>query len=40
MYYFEDLTLQEISKVENCSISSVKESIDSGITKLKKNIKK
>lgn len=40
MYYFEDLTLQEISKVENCSISSVKESIDSGISKLKKNIKK
>jgi len=39
MYYFENMTLQEIAKIERCSIMSVKESIDSGINKLRKNLK-
>lgn len=39
MYYFENMTLQEIAKIEGCSIMSVKESIDSGINKLRKNLK-
>lgn len=39
MYYFDDMTLKEIAKIEKCSIMSVKESIDSGINKLRKNLK-
>lgn len=39
MYYFEDKTLQEIAKIENCSIMSVKESIDTAKEKLKKILK-
>lgn len=39
LYYFEDKTLKEIAEIEHCSIMSVKESIDAGITKLKKIIK-
>ena len=36
MYYYIDLTLREIAEIENCSIMSVKNSIDTGIKKLKK----
>ena len=35
MYYFEDMNLREIAEKEGCSIMSVKESIESGIKKLK-----
>ena len=38
-YYFEDKTLQQIANEENCAVQSVKESIEAGITKLKKNLK-
>ena len=39
MYYFEDMTLKQIAELEHCSIMSVKESINSGINKLRKIIK-
>jgi len=38
-YYFENKTLQQIADEENCSIASVKESLDSSINKLRKNLK-
>ena len=40
MYYFEEKTLCEISIIENCSIMSVKDSIDAGIKKIKEKLKK
>ena len=40
MYYFKDLNLREIATIEHCSITSVKESIDSALVKLRKKIKK
>ena len=39
-YYFENKTLQKISEEEGCSITSVKESLDSSINKLRKKLKK
>lgn len=39
MYYFEDKTLQEIAKIENVHFTTIKESIDSGIKKLKNLLK-
>ena len=39
MYYFEDMTLNQIAQLEKCSIISVKESIDTAIKKLQKNLK-
>lgn len=39
LYYFEDKTLKEIAEIEGCSIMSVKESIDTGVTKLRKILK-
>lgn len=39
MYFFEDMNLREIAEKEGCSIMSVKESIDSGISKLQKKLK-
>lgn len=36
MYYFEDMTLKEIAEKEGCHLMSVKDSITSGIEKLKK----
>ena len=38
-YYFENKTLQQIAEEEGCSIMSVKESLDSSINKLRKNLK-
>ena len=38
-YYFEDMKLREIATEEDCSIMSVKDSIDSGIEKLRKILK-
>lgn len=35
-YYFEDLNFSEIARIEECDESSVRESIYSGINKLKK----
>ena len=39
-YYFENKTLQKIAEEEECSIASVKESLDSSINKLRKKLKK
>ena len=39
MYYFEDKSFSEIARIENCDESSVRESIYSGIKKIKKNLK-
>lgn len=38
-YYFENKTLQQIADEDGCSVASVKESLDSSITKLRKNLK-
>lgn len=38
-YYFENKTLQQIANEECCSIASVKENIEAGISKLKKILK-
>ena len=35
-YYFDDLNFSEIARIEECDESSVRESIYSGINKLKK----
>lgn len=35
MYFFENMTLQQIAAKDGCSIMSVKESIDAGIKNLK-----
>jgi RNA polymerase sigma-70 factor (ECF subfamily) len=40
MYYFNEMTLKEIAQKENCSVMSIKDSIDSGIKKLKKFCKR
>lgn len=40
MYFFEDMTLQEIANIEHCSCRAVKYSIDTALSKLKKNFKK
>lgn len=37
LYYFEDMTLNKIAEIENCSIASVKENIDTAISKLQNN---
>ncbi len=39
MYYFDEMKLKDIAEIEHCSIMSVKESIDSGIDKLRKSLK-
>ena len=39
MYYFEDMNLREIAEKEGCSIMSVKNSIDNGLSKLKEILK-
>lgn len=36
LYFFNDLTLQEIAIIDNCSPRAVKDSIDISINKLKK----
>ena len=36
-YYFEDMNFLEIARLEKCDESSIRESIYSGIEKLKKN---
>lgn len=40
MYYFENKTLKEISEIEGCAITSVKESLDNAVNKLEKKLKK
>jgi len=40
LYYFYDLKLREIAATDKCSIMSVKNSIDTGIKKLEKILKK
>lgn len=39
MYYFDNKKLKEIAKIENCSIMSVKNSLDLAIKKLAKKLK-
>lgn len=39
MYYFDDLNMVEIAKIEKCSKVAVKHSIDDGIAKLKVKLK-
>lgn len=39
MRYVDEMTLQEIAEVENCDYTSVKESIESAIKKIKKFFK-
>lgn len=38
LYFFYDLSMSEIARIEGCSNASVKESIDAGLKKLKKTI--
>lgn len=40
MYYFENLTLKEIAKIENCSFQSISYSIECAIKNLAKKMKK
>ena len=40
MYYFNDLTYDQIAKKENCSKVAIKYSIDTAINNLRKMIKK
>ena len=39
LYYFYEMTYQEIAKIEGCATSSVMESVKSAIKKLKKFLK-
>lgn len=39
MYYFDDLTLQEIAKIEGCSVKNVHKSIEQSKAKLKELLK-
>ena len=38
MYFFGDMTFEEIGKLEGCKKASVKESVDSALIKIKKNM--
>ncbi len=40
LYYFEEMTMEEIAKIENCSIHSVFVSLERGKEKLKELLKK
>lgn len=40
LYYFEDLTLQEIADIEGCSAKNVYKSIEQAKEKIEKNLKK
>ena len=40
MYYFDNKTLSEITKIEGCAIVSIKDSLDLAINNLEKNLKK
>ncbi len=40
MYYFDNLTLKEISKLEGCSIKNIHKSIELGLENLRKILKK
>ena len=40
MYYFENMKLQEIAKLENCSIKNISKSLEQAREKLKRNLKK
>ena len=39
LYYFEDLTLQEIADLEGCSVKNVYKSIEQAKEKIAKNLK-
>ncbi len=39
MYYFDDLTLEQISKIEKCSFQAIAKSIKCSIKKIKKLLK-
>ena len=40
MYYFEDMTYEQIARKEGCTKMPVKQSIEAGIERLKKELKK
>ena len=40
LYYFEDMTLDEIAKLEGCSIKNIHKSLEQAKNKLKKFLKK
>lgn len=40
MYYFENMKLQEIAKLENCSIKNISKSLEQARENLKRNLKK
>ena len=40
MYYFEDMTYEQIARKEGCTKMPVKRSIEAGIERLKKELKK
>ena len=40
MYFFDNLTLEQISKVEGCSVKNIHKSIEQAKINLKKNLKK
>lgn len=40
MYYFDNLSLEQIAQIEECSFQAISKSILIGVTKLKKNLKK
>lgn len=39
MYYFEDMTLEEIAKIEKTTFQAISKSIKNGIDKIKQNLK-
>ena len=40
MYYFDDLNLEQIAKIENCSFQAISKSINAALQNLSKNLKK
>lgn len=40
MYYFDNLSLEQIAQIEECSFQAISKSILTGVTNLKKNLKK
>ena len=39
MYYFDNLSLEKIAQIEECSFQAISKSILTGVTNLKKNLK-
>ena len=39
LYYFEEMTLEEIAQIENCTKMAIKFSINAGLKRILKNLK-